>query len=368
MKILLMAALTFGLLMTGTAVAEGKAAPKTEDAPPQNRYLGVLPTYLKPDENRGPTVDYGNGVGFLFGKQWDDGLGLELSLFADLIETGENQGTDFYRQNLGLDVFYAFGNRNVFTPFVLIGAGLGRNDVFPDDRDSYDWMANGALGFVTSALVFDLFRVRGEFRYIYDDFEDGSLDYRLGLGLEIPIKREVVLVTETVIETQYKTITETKTEEKVQVVEVDTGLTDSDEDGVVDGRDKCPGTPRGTRVDGDGCPLKKVTTLRGVTFELDSARLRPDSRTILTEVGEILKKYPDLQVEIAGHTDTTGSDPYNLRLSQRRAESVRSFLVEFGVAPGQMTAVGYGETQPVTSNETRAGREQNRRVEMRVKN
>jgi OOP family OmpA-OmpF porin len=368
MKIRLMAALGLGLLMTGAVMTEGGAAEKNEEAPPQNRYLGVLPTYFKPDDNRGPTVDYGNGVGFLLGKQWDDGLGLELSLFSDLIETGENQGTDYYRQNLGLDAFYAFGNRKVFTPFVLIGAGVGRNDVFPDDRDSYDWVANGGLGFVTSSLVFDLFRVRGEFRYFYDNFEDGSLDYRLGLGLEIPIRREVVFVTETVIETQYKTITETKTEEKVKVVEVDTGLTDSDEDGVVDSRDRCPDTPHGTRVDGDGCPLKKVTALRGVTFELNSARLRPDSRTILAEVGEILKKYPDLQVEIAGHTDATGRDFTNQVLSQRRAESVLNFLTEYGVPPAQMTAAGYGETQPVATNETREGREQNRRVEMRVKN
>ncbi len=354
MKNKLAAVTALSVLASGAVSAEQGSG--SEAASPSNRYIGVLATYMQPDDARAPEVDYGNGVGVLFGSQWQSGLGWELNLFADLIETGKNQGTDYYRQNIGADLFYAFGNRERFTPFALIGAGYARNDVFPDERDDSGWLANAGIGFVTSPIVFDLFRLRGELRYIYDDFEEGLTDYRAGLGLEFPIYRRVV------------TITQTKTEEKVRVVEVYSGLSDADGDGVVDRRDRCPDTPHGVRVDGDGCTLQKVTTLRGVTFELDSAELRPDSRTILSGVSDILKKYPDMQVEIAGHTDTTGSDSHNQSLSQRRAESVRSFLMESGVPPQQMTAVGYGETQPVHSNENREGREQNRRVEMRIKN
>ncbi|MBI3171587.1 MAG: OmpA family protein [Hydrocarboniphaga effusa] len=350
----MVALMIMGFLLAGRVAA---AQEQTGDgAASLNRYLGVVGTYLRPDENRGSRVNDGYGVGFLLGRQWPSGLGLELSLFADLIETGNNGGTDYYRQDLGVDLFYAFGNRAIFTPFVLIGAGYARNDVFPDERDGYDWLANAGVGFVTSTLVFDLFRVRGELRYIYDDFETGSSDYRAGVGIEFPIYRKVV------------TITETKTEEKVRVVEVYSGLSDEDGDGVVDGRDKCSGTEEGTRVDGSGCLLPKVMTLKGVTFEFDSSRLRPDSRKVLDDVSDILNRYPDMKVEIAGHTDNVGSDDYNQKLSQRRAQSVQNFLVEHGAPPEQIGTAGYGESEPVETNDTEEGRELNRRVELRILN
>lgn len=350
MKRWLIGTLASGLLV-GTTQASG-----AEEAQLATRYLGGLGTYSLPDDNRGARVNDGYGVGVLFGSQWSSGLGFELSLFADLIETGRNDGTDYYRQNLGLDLLYAFGDRESFTPFVLIGAGYGRNDVFPDERDGFDWLADAGVGFVTSTIIFDLFRLRGELRYVYDNFEQGSHDYRAGVGLEFPIYRKVV------------TIIDTRTEERVKVVEVHSGLGDEDEDGVVDGRDKCPGTPRGTRVDGDGCPLQRVTALKGVTFEFDSARLRPDSRKVLDDVSGILRRYPDMKVEIAGHTDSVGSDEYNQQLSLRRAQSVRDFLLAQGAPPDQIRTRGYGESEPVDTNDTAEGRELNRRVELRILN
>lgn len=141
---------------------------------------------------------------------------------------------------------------------------------------------------------------------------------------------------------------------------------DSDQDGVFDDRDKCPGTPRGTAVDADGCPLKGSITLEGVNFEFNSALLTAESRTILGTMASDLKKYPRLRIELQGHTDNVGSDAYNQALSQRRAESVRAYLVEHGVPAGQFTARGYGESQPIDDNRTDAGRARNRRVVMNV--
>ncbi len=354
MKNRIVALMLWSLLAAGPATGqeENEATP-AEGMASTNRYIGVLGTYLQPDDVRAAEVDSGNGVGFLFGSQWANGLGWEVNLFADLIETGKNRGTDFYRQNLGLDLFYAFGNREKFTPFVLVGAGYARNDVFPDDRDDEDWLANAGVGFVTGPFVFDLFRLRGEVRYIHDNFEQAATDYRAGLGLEFPIYRKVIV---------------RDAEDKVQVVEVYTGLSDSDGDGVVDNRDNCPDTPAGDRVDGSGCTLPKVMALKGVSFEFNSSRLQPDSRKILGDIVGILKRYPDMQVEIAGHTDWIGSDEYNQRLSLSRAQSVQNFLLEQGAAQDQLTAAGYGEAEPVATNDTDEGRELNRRVEMRILN
>jgi OOP family OmpA-OmpF porin len=115
-----------------------------------------------------------------------------------------------------------------------------------------------------------------------------------------------------------------------------------------------------------GCPRHDSITLKGVGFEYDSATLTAESRPVLDEVAADLKKYPRLKVELQGHTDSRGSDQYNLKLSQRRAEAVREYLIRQGVSPDQLTARGYGETQPKASNDTDEGRAENRRVDMKV--
>ena len=135
---------------------------------------------------------------------------------------------------------------------------------------------------------------------------------------------------------------------------------DSDRDGVTDDVDACPGTPAGARVNAKGCEEQLV--LQGVTFELNSATLTPNSLLTLNSVAEILKKRPNFKVEVRGHTDSAGSDGYNMDLSQRRAEAVMNYLAEQGVAASKLSATGYGETQPVSSNDTADGRAQNRRV------
>jgi len=140
---------------------------------------------------------------------------------------------------------------------------------------------------------------------------------------------------------------------------------DSDGDGVPDGADRCPGTPRGVVVDEKGCPLEPVI-LRGVAFETASATLTTGSRPVLDAVAQDLKLHPRVQVELQGHTDSRGADAYNLELSQRRADSVRDYLIAQGVSGTRLTAKGYGETQPVADNATAAGRAENRRVVMKV--
>ena len=181
---------------------------------------------------------------------------------------------------------------------------------------------------------------------------------------------------------------------------------DDDVDGVPDSDDWCVATPAGTRVGANGCAdwevpvdcpkrepaaasapaapvasapapdaaaiaaaeaaaaaaeIEKVV-LAGVSFEMGSSKLRPEAHQPLRVVANAMKSHPSLRVEVEGHTDSIGERGKNQRLSQRRAESVRQFLVAEGIDATRLTAKGYGEANPVESNETDEGRAKNRRV------
>jgi OmpA-OmpF porin, OOP family len=142
---------------------------------------------------------------------------------------------------------------------------------------------------------------------------------------------------------------------------------DDDADGVVNSQDKCPDTPKGDRVDAAGCSFKEEIKLPGVVFETGKADLLPESLPILEGAIATLKRYPELNIEVAGHTDSRGSDALNLSLSARRAETVLKYLHDGGVQ-NALTSRGYGERQPVASNNTDEGRQANRRVVLRVLN
>ncbi|NOG59815.1 MAG: OmpA family protein [Proteobacteria bacterium] len=138
---------------------------------------------------------------------------------------------------------------------------------------------------------------------------------------------------------------------------------DNDGDGVPDYLDKCPETPLGTVVDTDGCG-RALVTLRGVHFKFDSAALTSEAKSILDRATSAINSNASQNISIEGHTDSTGSDSYNLDLSQRRAQSVVDYLVSKGVSASRLNAKGYGESNPATSNDTSASRAQNRRVEI----
>jgi len=109
-----------------------------------------------------------------------------------------------------------------------------------------------------------------------------------------------------------------------------------------------------------------IVNINDVLFDFNQYTLKPGAREKMAKVAGILLAYPGLKVQLEGHTDSVGSDDYNMKLSENRANTVREYLQSQGVPPGNLTAVGYGKTQPVASNDTAAGRQQNRRVEMVV--
>ena len=137
---------------------------------------------------------------------------------------------------------------------------------------------------------------------------------------------------------------------------------DGDGDGVPDSRDKCPATPRGDKVDTVGCSLTRKLE---VFFDNDSSKLKPESFKDLDLAVEFLKAVPTATGIIEGHTDSNGSDSYNQRLSEQRANAARDYIISKGIDASRVEARGFGESQPVADNSTAEGRAQNRRVVLR---
>ena len=143
---------------------------------------------------------------------------------------------------------------------------------------------------------------------------------------------------------------------------------DDDGDGVNNCNDRCASTPAGVAVDASGCPKEGETLLRlqGVNFAFDSAKLTPESEQVLVLAVQELRDAPSVSTRVEGHTDSVGSDAYNLNLSQRRAEAVVDYLISQGIEGTRLDSQGMGEGNPIESNDTDEGRFQNRRVDFIV--
>ncbi|MBW1771673.1 MAG: OmpA family protein [Deltaproteobacteria bacterium] len=137
------------------------------------------------------------------------------------------------------------------------------------------------------------------------------------------------------------------------------GIGDADGDGIADNLDRCPNTPYGAKVNAQGCWV-----LGEVLFAFDKADIKPQYSAMLDSAVKVMKRNPDLKIEIQGHTDSIGGEAYNQSLSARRAKAVLRYFADKGVNVSRMKAVGYGLTRPVATNKTREGRAQNRRVEL----
>jgi OmpA-OmpF porin, OOP family len=144
---------------------------------------------------------------------------------------------------------------------------------------------------------------------------------------------------------------------------------DNDGDTVPDLEDFCPNTPGQPGGAKPGCPglvvvtAKEIRITQQIHFEFDKATIRSESFPILDAVTQVMVSNPKMEIEVQGHTDNKGSAPYNQKLSQSRADSVRQYLVAHGIEPGRLRSVGYGLTQPIVPNTTDANRALNRRVQ-----
>lgn len=222
-------------------------------------------------------------------------------------------------------------------PYLALGGGQIKLDAH-HQFDDVDTTANAGLG--VRWMLGERVGVNLEGRSVYS-VDDNDADYLVSAGLNIYLGQVSAAAPAAVCK-------------------------DADNDGVCDDKDQCPGTPPGTRVDARGCPLPvaQVASIKlKVNFAFDSTKVEEKYFSDLKELADFLKRFSDLQVKVEGHTDSVGSDAYNQNLSQRRAQAVVDMLVnQYGIARSRLDPIGYGESQPVASNATAAGRAENRRV------
>lgn len=279
------------------------------------------------------------------------------------------QDLNWSQYGISLDLrrhFIAEG-RN-WNPYVLMGLGYQRSeeefDAYPNPNSPGQREDGNLAAKVGLGLQGDLGRVglRTELAY-RADFDDSSVaapdedwfgDVLASVGVVIPLGPEPMAPV------------------GPAPVAPNCADSDSDGDGVNDCDDKCPGSQAGQTIGPDGCPVPVSIDLKGVNFDFDKSTLRPDAVAILNEAIEILKRYPDLRVEVAGHTDECGSDEYNQGLSERRARAVYDYLTSNGIDAGRLAGPnGYGESRPLEAlgdDFPGCKSETNRRTELNVQN
>ncbi len=308
-----------------------------------------------------------------FGAQF--GLGMALphgfAVEADYSRSTFNVTGTTLTQRLSvysLDVIKKFFPDSVVQPYVLAGGGLMQDSLtrYPHQFQTYEGEAGvGVLYGLGNQTGSTRVQLRTEAKYRVDfasrNFagpkDPSDLVFGVGLNIEFgaPVPPPPPIPEPRVVQV----------EAPAPPPPPPAGPIDSDNDGVPDSIDQCPGTPTGDRVDSVGCTINGEIKLQGVNFATGSADLIPTSDFVLSYAVQTLKKNPTLVIEVDGHTDSVGSAKKNLALSQARAETVMSYLKTHGVS-NTLTAQGYGKADPIADNKTSDGRLQNRRVSLKV--
>lgn len=321
-------------------------------------YVGGQGMYFIPDSER--DADDGWGQRALFGVPLASRLNLELGVFGYNYER-DSDGGDDYGKGAQLDLMVPFTDGR-FRPFALIGGGWLKEDIAADEDDT--WMADAGLGALIGFTEKLFLRADGRYVAVFNDLgapgEDPLYDWQVGLGLQYYLGGE-----------------------EPPPPPEPAACVDSDGDGICDDADLCPGTPPGTVVDAKGCPVEEEPDINpsrkfeDVHFAFDKSNLDAKAQATLDEtstaIGEMTEVYPNLKVEVSGHTDWIGTDGYNQALSERRANSVKSYLVRKGVEASRITTYAYGESRPIAPNanpdgsDNPEGRALNRRAEVETK-
>jgi OmpA-OmpF porin, OOP family len=345
-------------------------------------YVAPIVNAVFTDNDR--AVDDEAAFTFAAGLEAHRNWNFELNLFRGSFNS--DTGNDLDLDAAGVNALRVFRRDARVAPYLLLGLGAQRSDrqISGSSTDAYADAGAGLL--MTLRKSRDDGRallLRFDARARHEDSDGNPLEYLLGIGLQYAFgsrPSERMSMPSTSIASSTVAAPPPADEDGDGVIDdqdrcpntpqgkavgPDGCELDSDGDGALNTTDDCPRTPSGTRVDARGCELKDEIRLPLVTFEHDSDRLKPEAFATLDQAAETLRRNPDLRVEVAGHTDSRGSDAYNLQLSQRRAEAVRRHLSEKGVK-NTLTARGYGEREPVVDNNTEAGRSENRRVVLRI--
>ena len=395
------------------------------DAEAKQGYYSIMGSYMDDDSKRG-VEDAFNGGQFGLGYALDESWNIEALLSANEAQTGGPTTTgDQSIYGVGVDLQRVFRRAEPFSPYVFVGIGYGSTDVKGVGDTSGEVISGGAGVLVD--LYSSNVSLRAEWRARKDNSYAADIkDNLFSIGVQLPFGPGTPKFIDTdgdgvedgsdrcpntprgasvdaygcELDSDGDGVKDSKdkcpgTPAGVRV-NADGCAGDSDGDGVTDDKDMCPGTPKGAKVDargceldGDkdgvvdrldecpnspagaqvdikGCEIKDEIKLPGVNFQSNSDRLLPGAESVLNDAAATLRKNPSIRVEVEGHTDSDGAADYNESLSARRAKTVHDYLVARGVSPDRMTVRGYGESQPIADNSTRAGKAQNRRVVLGV--
>lgn len=309
------------------------------------------------DSNKKIESQFGAGIGIgkFINPNWTLDFEIDHARFANDPRPGSMKQTGY-----GLMARYHFNEGESLRPFVAIGAGMLNHDGQVPRVSSDDLMLN--LGVGIRKNITDRLDFVSEIKYRLDtDDYIGTAssydDYMFSMGLSIALGQARTPAPAELIQPEVAPVTPAPQTDG-----------DDDNDGVPNSRDKCPNSKAGAVVDKDGCEVQVVIELQGVHFDFDKATLRPESIKILDAAVRTMGEHGTLLVEVAGHTDSVGTESYNQDLSERRSKVVYNYLVDKGIDADRMTWKGYGENSPIATNETEEGRQRNRRTELQIQN
>jgi OOP family OmpA-OmpF porin len=340
---------TLTATVLGAALLLGHVAAQAAEEVGQ-AYLKGLGTFISPDDDRNVDSGFAGGLGG-FGYALSEHFNVELdfqSLNLDGDDGAEGGGSfpDQDQTALSVNLMNLYNRDGLFAPYILAGLGVVSTEI--DGSDDDDFQAEFGVGVLTR-LWGSRLSLRSEVLGRYQDADEDSLtDALVNVGFSVALgsKAAPVAVAAPVVAA-------------AAPPPPPPPPADSDGDGVIDPNDQCPETPKGDRVGPQGC---SCDVTRQVQFKLNSAELTDADKTVLDEVAANLTRLKFVSGTVVGHTDSSGTEAFNQKLSERRAESVATYLQGKGIAVGRLAASGAGESEPIADNKTAEGRALNRRV------
>lgn len=339
-------------------------------------YVAPKALYVDPDKdfNADSAVGFGFGIGKVLSEEWD----AELS-FVDT-RHDVDAGDKLKLRGVALDLNRVFMRSGPVNPYVGLGINSIQSRSAGNGNGGHDFGGSIHAGLLADLIKGGGLQLAAEIGKRADDIPQGLADVYGSLGLRFnfgaPAKPAPVVARAPApvaappppppppADTDGDGVTDDldKCPNTPAGARVDaTGCElDSDNDGVVDRLDRCRNTPPNTKVDAVGCG---ITIRLEVNFDNDSANIKPESYAELDNFVEFLKEVPAARGVMEGHTDSVGSTAYNQKLSQRRADAVKAYIVSKGGDGSRVDTKGFGESMPIADNKTAEGRAQNRRVQ-----
>jgi OOP family OmpA-OmpF porin len=326
------------------------ATAQADDLVDKRWYVAPFGTFVQPGGDRQSNNGWGGGLGF--GKMLDEHFNVELKGFYQNLSGGKYGGSDMTG---GIAEVQYYIMRDKFSPYTVLG--LGGMNTSHNYKSGAGFIGEAGAGFTYE--VSDNFLIRSDVRYRYNQNFNANLqpgtnefsDMVVNLGFVVPFGAKPQPVVAEAAPLPAPT----------PVAVTDCSALDADNDGVNNCIDKCPTTLPGVQVSVAGCWIVDVK------FDNDKDIIKPEYFGNLDNAAKAIKEHPGYVIEVQGHTSKTGGFKHNMTLSERRAKAVMNYLLEGSQAPlTTLTARGYGWTQPIDTNETEAGRANNRRVQLAV--